>query len=139
MLTRVRINALCLLLFVSGGLTTFMALGADLALEETATVVIQGRQFKPDRTVLHQGQKTRLVFKNQDSELHAVVPFGLFAGVSLNISGNGAPEFGEEGFKRVIIPPDGIVEIHFTPTKPGEHRYLCDMPGHEMNAVIVVE
>lgn len=136
---RARVHVLCLLLFVSSALTTFMALGADLALEETATVVIRGRLFKPDRTVLHQGHKTTLVFKNQDSELHAVVPFGLFTGESLNISGNGAPEFGAEGFKRVIIPPDGIAEIHFTPTKPGEYRYLCDMPGHEMKAVIVVE
>ena len=135
----IRVSALCMLLFVSSGLITFTALGSDPALEETATVVIQGRQFKPDRTVLHQGQKTKLVFKNQDSELHAVVPFGLFAGESLNISGNGAPEFGAEGLKRVIIPPDGITEIHFTPAKPGEYRYLCDMPGHEMKAVIVVE
>lgn len=135
----VRVNALCLLLFVSCGLTTFMALGADLTPEETVTVVIEARQFKPDRTVLHQGQKTTLVFKNQDSDLHAVVPFGLFAGISLNISGNGALEFGGEGFKRVIIPPDGTAEFHFTPTEPGEYRYLCDMPGHEMKAVIVVE
>jgi uncharacterized cupredoxin-like copper-binding protein len=116
-----------------------MARGADLELEETVTVIMQGRQFHPDRTVLHQERKTRLVFKNQDSELHAVVPFGLFVGISLNISGNGAPEFGGEGFKRVIIPPDGIAEIHFTPTKSGEYRYLCDMPGHDMKGVIVVE
>jgi uncharacterized cupredoxin-like copper-binding protein len=135
----VRVHALCLILVVTSALPILMARGADLTVEETATVIIQGRQFTPDRTVLHYGQKTKLVFKNQDSELHAVVPFGLFAGESLNISGNGAPEFGAEGFKRVIIPPDGIAEIHFTPTKPGEHRYLCDMPGHEMKAVIVVE
>jgi plastocyanin len=138
MLTRDRINALGLLI-ISSALLPFRAWGADLILEETATVVIQERQFKPDRIVLHQGHKTTLVFKNQDSELHAVVPFGLFAGESFNISGNGAPEFGAEGFKRVIIPPDGITEIHFTPNKPGEYRYLCDMPGHEMKAVIVVE
>lgn len=113
--------------------------GADLPLDETATVIIHGRQFTPARTLLHQGRKTTLVFKNQDSELHAVVPFGLFLGISLNVSGNGAPEFGPDGFKRVIIPPDGLAEIRFTPTTPGEYRYLCDMPGHEMQAVIVVE
>jgi plastocyanin len=116
-----------------------MALGAGPAGEETVTVMIQGRQFVPARTLLHLGQPTRLIFKNQDSELHAVVPFGLFAGESLNVAGNGAPEFGPDGLKRVIVPPDGTTEIYFTPAKPGEYRYLCDMPGHEMKATIVVE
>jgi uncharacterized cupredoxin-like copper-binding protein len=128
-----------LILLTTGGLCTSEALGADQPSEETVIVVIQGRQFKPERTVLHQGHKTRLVFKNQDSELHAMVPIGLFSGESLNVAGNGAPEFGPEGLKRVLIPPDGIAEIHFTPNKPGEYRYLCDMPGHEMKGLIVVE
>jgi uncharacterized cupredoxin-like copper-binding protein len=137
---RIGINAVSLLLFASSGSTAFtMALGMDVVEEKTVTVVIAVRQFKPDRMVLHQGQKTALVFKNQDAELHAVRPFGLFAGQSLNVSGNGAFEFEGEEFKRVIIPPDGTAEFHFTPTKPDEYPYLCDMPGHEMKAVIVVE
>jgi hypothetical protein len=70
-----------------------MAWGADLELEEPVMVVIQRRQFKPDCTILHQGQDTTFVFKYQDSELNAVVPFELFVGVRLNISGNGAHEF----------------------------------------------
>ena len=116
-----------------------MALGADQPSEETVIVVIQGRQFKPERTILHHNRNTRLVFKNHDSELHAVVPIGLFSGESLNVAGTGAPEFGPEGLKRILIPPDGAAEIHFTPTKSGEYRYLCDMPGHEMKGMIVVE
>jgi uncharacterized cupredoxin-like copper-binding protein len=63
----------------------------------------------------------------------------LLAVGSFNISGNGAPEFGPEGLKRVIIPPDGSAEISFTPTVPGEYRYMCDMPGHQMSALIIVE
>lgn len=136
---RIRLNALSLVLFVSHAVLPLQVWGTEPTSEETATVVIEGREFKPGRTVLHQGIKTKLVFKNQDSELHAVVPFGLFAGESFNISGNGAPEFGAEGFKRVVIPPDGIAEFRFTPATSGEYRYLCDMPGHEMKAVIVVE
>lgn len=121
------------------GLLAAMALGAELAVHETVTVTIQGRQFRPERTLLHRGRPTRLVFQNLDSELHAVVPFGLFSGESLTVAGNGAPEFGPDGLKRVIVPPDGAAEISFTPDKPGEYRYLCDMPGHEMNATIIVE
>ncbi len=136
---RLRVSVLCSLLFAASGLATCLALGADVPTEETSVVVIQGRQFKPERTVLHQGHKTRLVFKNHDSEIHAVVPIGLFPGESLTVAGNGAPEFGPEGLKRVLIPADGVAEIYFTPTKSGEYRYLCDMPGHEMNAVITVE
>lgn len=102
-------------------------------------VDIQSRVFIPHRAALHHGQPTVLVFRNHDSELHAFVPSELFAGVNLNVTGNGAPEFGPEGFKRAIIPPEGSVEIHFTPERPGEYSYICDMPGHQMAAMIVVE
>ena len=107
--------------------------------EETVEVLMQGRAFMPARTIVHQHRRTRLVFWNQDSELHAFAPTGLFTGASFHVSGNGAPEFGPDGLKRVIVPAEGRAEIHFTPAKPGEYRYLCDMPGHEMNGIIVVE
>ena len=84
-------------------------------------------------------RRTRLVFLNQDSELHAFAPVGLFTRENVQVSGNGAPEFGSEGLKRIIIPAEGSAAIQFTPTKPGEYRYTCDMPGHQMNAMIVVE
>ena len=113
--------------------------GSPLPDEEIVEVVMQSRAFIPTRTILHQHRRTRLVFRNQDSELHAFAPTDLFTGVSFHVSGNGAPEFGSGGFKRVIVPAEGRAEIHFTPAKPGEYRYLCDMPGHEMNGIIVVE
>jgi uncharacterized cupredoxin-like copper-binding protein len=112
---------------------------ADSSQEDTVTVLIRERLFQPAETLLHTGQKTKLVVKNQDSELHTFAPSGLFTGESFNISGNGAPEFDDEGLKRVIIPPDGVVEIRFTPRKPGQYRYICDMPGHRMSATLTVE
>ncbi len=105
----------------------------------TVRIDIRDRQFQPDRIVLPQGRKIVLSITNHDSELHAFVPGDLFAGESLNVSGNGAPEFGTQGFKRVVIPSDGLVEIRFTPTRPGRYPYRCDMPGHEMSGSIVVE
>lgn len=128
----------CLFVLLAGRESS-VATGAELPDEETAHVVMQGREFIPNRTILHQGHKTRLVFQNHDSELHAFAPLGLFTGVSFNVSGNGAPEFGPDGLKRIIIPADGMAEIRFIPTKPGEYPYVCDMPGHEMKAMIVVE
>lgn len=107
--------------------------------EEQVIVKIHARQFEPSKVTLHAGQKTRLVFQNQDVELHAFVPIGLLVGVSLNISGNGAPEFDQEGFKRVIIPSEGHAEILFVPERTGVFPFLCDMPGHEMRATIVVQ
>jgi len=103
------------------------------------TVDIHSRVFIPHRAVLHPGQPTVLIIRNHDSELHAFVPSDLFAGVNLNVTGNAAPEFGPQGFKRAIIPPEGSVEIHFTPEHTGEYSYLCDMPGHQMAATIVIE
>ena len=107
--------------------------------EEQVLVKIRARKFEPSTVTLHAGQKTRLVFQNQDAELHAFVPIDLFVGVSLNISGNGAPEFGLEGFKRVIIPSEGRAEILFVPERTGVYPFFCDMPGHEMRATIVVQ
>lgn len=107
--------------------------------EEEVLVQIRSRQFDPNTVTLHAGRRTKLVFHNQDAELHAFVPIGLFVGVNLNISGNGAPEFGAEGFKRVIIPSEGRAEIRFVPQRPGVYPFFCDMPGHDMKATIVVQ
>jgi plastocyanin len=108
-------------------------------LEEQITVQIKARAFEPARVTLHAGQKTKLIFHNQDAELHAFVPIGLLDGVNFNVGGNGAPEFGPDGFKRVIIPSQGQAEFRFVPQQPGVYPYFCDMPGHEMKATIVVE
>jgi len=107
--------------------------------ENLVMVTIRARAFEPDRVRLEAGRTTRLTFHNQDAELHAFVPVGLFTGLNLNVSGNGAPEFGPDGFKRVIIPAGGQAELRFVPDKPGVYPFFCDMPGHEMRAMIVVE
>ena len=111
----------------------------DLSQEETIHISIAARSFQPSSAPLHVGKTTRLVFHNQDAELHAVVPVGLLAGLHLNIRGNGAPEFDEQGFKRVIIPSQGTAELRFIPVRTGIFPYYCDMPGHQMSATFVVE
>lgn len=111
----------------------------DVGSEEEVRVRIHGRKFLPPTVLVHAGRKTRLVFKNEDAELHVFVPGTLFNGVSLSVEGNGAPEFGEEGFRKVIIPGDGVAELRFTLDRPGRYPYICDMPGHEMRGTLVVE
>lgn len=106
---------------------------------EAVTIEIGSRMFTPNHVRLHHDQKTVLRFRNHDTELHTVVAKELFFGVDLNVGGNGAPEFGPDGLKRVIIPPEGLLEIQFTPARTGIFSYLCDMPGHDMQGVIVVE
>jgi plastocyanin len=112
---------------------------ADDASEELIRITIHARQFDPPSAVLHAGRKTHVVLHNEDAELHAFVPVGLFVGVSLNVGGNGAPEFDDHGFKKVIIPSGGHADIRFTPERLGTYQYLCDMPGHEMRGTIQVE
>jgi uncharacterized cupredoxin-like copper-binding protein len=107
--------------------------------EELVLVTIHARQFDPPVIILHTGRKTHLVLRNEDAELHAFVPNKLFLGVNLNVGGNGAPEFSESGFKKVIIPSGGRVDIRFVPEHAGEYQFLCDMPGHEMRGTIRVE
>lgn len=106
---------------------------------EPVTVEIRSRAFIPQQIHLHQGRKTVLRFRNHDTELHTVVAKEFFFGVDFDVGGNGAPEYGPDGLKRVIIPPEGLVEFQFTPARTGTFSYLCDMPGHNMQAVMVVE
>ena len=118
--------------------TPAAALTTELEME-SVTVEIRSRIFIPQQIHLHQGHKTLLQFRNHDTELHTVVAKELFLSDDLNLDGNGAPEFGPEGLKKVIIPPDGLIEFQFTPARTGTFSYLCDMPGHNMQAVMVVE
>ena len=106
---------------------------------ESVTVEIRSRMFIPQQIHLQHGHKTMLRFRNHDTELHTVAAKELFLSDDLNLSGNGAPEFGPDGLKKVIIPPEGLIEFQFTPARTGTFSYLCDMPGHNMQAVIVVE
>lgn len=106
---------------------------------ESVTVEIRSRLFIPQQIPLHNGRKTVLRFRNHDTELHTVVAKELFLSDDLNLGGNGAPEFGPEGLKKVIIPPEGLIEFQFTPARVGTFPYLCDMPGHNMQGMIVVE
>lgn len=111
----------------------------EVGAEEVVTVRLKGRKFIPPTVHLHAGQKTKLVLKNEDVELHAFVPGDLFNGISLNVGGNGAPMFGDLGLTKVIIPGEGQAELRFVLRQPGQYPYLCDMPGHEMNGTIVVQ
>jgi plastocyanin len=106
---------------------------------ETVTVEIRSRIFIPQHVHLHHDRKTVLRFLNHDTELHTVVAKELFFGVDFDLSGNGAQEYGPDGLKRVIIPPEGLIEFRFTPARTGTFSYLCDMPGHNMKALITVE
>jgi plastocyanin len=106
---------------------------------ESVTVEIRSRMFIPQHVHVHHDRKTVLRFRSHDTELHTVVAKELFLEADLNVGGNGAQEFGPTGLKRVIIPPEGLIEFQFTPTRTGTFSYLCDMPGHNMQAVIIVE
>jgi plastocyanin len=118
--------------------TPAIALPTEIEVE-SATVEIRARVFSPQQVHVHHDRKTLLRFRNHDTELHTVVAKELFLYPDMSLGGNGAPEFGPDGLKRVIIPAEGVIEFQFTPARTGTFSYLCDMPGHNMQAVIVVE
>ncbi len=114
-------------------------LAPDPNLEIFETIInIRHRAFQPQELTLSVGQKTRLVLKNLDTELHAFLPVGLITDSHVTVMGNGAPQFSKEGFVRVLLPTRGQTEIVFTPVHPGTYPYLCDLPGHVMQGSIVV-
>ena len=102
------------------------------------TITISERAFSPDVLSLKRGEAVTLIIQNQDHDLHAFVPLLLFQGLNVMVTGNGAPEFNETGFARVLIPPRGQVEIRLKPPDPGHFFYICDLPGHQMRGEIIV-
>ena len=134
---RATVRAFCAVL---GLMTASLdARAADVESEERVPITMQARQFVPPAILLHAGRTTTLLLDNEDVELHAFVPIGLFTGVSATVAGNGAPEFGPDGLKKIIIPSHGRAEIRFIPPRPGVFPFFCDMPGHDMRATIRVE
>ena len=102
-------------------------------------ITIKARRFHPSPVSVPVGRPIMLVFHNEDVELHAFVPQQFLEHAPVHIDGNGAPQFGEKGFERVLIPSGGSEEIHFVPTAVGTFEYRCDLPGHQMIGMIVVE
>ncbi len=130
---------LCLALPVRSASNVSALAPADSGPDQVVVITMRARAFDPDTVHLTAGQRTKLVFENHDAELHAFVPGSLLNGVHLNIAGNGAPEFGPHGLRRVIIPSNGRAEIRFVPDHPGSYPFLCDMPGHQMQGTIEVQ
>ena len=102
-------------------------------------IVASKRAFTPETLTVQQGKPVMLVIRNNDEDLHAFVPLLLLQHTNVQVGGNGAPEFNETGFVRVLIPPHGRAELRFTPKTVGTFHYMCDLPGHSMRAQIVVK
>ncbi len=119
-----------------GEATTVQALGH----EDTAiTIHIENRRFIPHVVRLRVGQQVRLILKNEDVDLHAFVPTNLLVRTNVQVSGDGAPQFGKDGFRRVLIPSNGQAELLFVSKEAGSFPFFCDLPGHVMNGTIVVD
>jgi uncharacterized cupredoxin-like copper-binding protein len=123
------------LLFVFLGSFTVAAEAPSVSVE----IVASKRAFTPETLTLLKGEPATLAIRNDDEDLHAFVPLLLLQRTNVQVSGNGAPEFNEAGFVRVLIPPHGRVELRFTPKTAGTFHYICDLPGHNMRAQIVVK
>jgi plastocyanin len=102
-------------------------------------IAIKARQFHPSPVSVSAGQEVILVFHNEDVELHAFVPKGFLENMPVHVDGNGAPQLGEKGLERVLIPSGGREEIHFVPAAVGTFEYRCDLPGHQMVGTLIVE
>ena len=124
---------------VTAGSTPVSLAPSDDDTETRVTLNIKTRTFDPETITLTPNQKTRLTIINHDSELHAFVPVGLLSHTHINLSGNGAPQFGKEGLLRVLLPTRGRADIVFIPTRPGNYPFFCDLPGHVMRGNIMVQ
>ena len=135
---------LIFLFFIPLYLSPVAAAGPSLAPSDSHpirdhVINIKTRKFEPSILNLKIGEKARIILKNQDVELHAFVPLNLFHHETLHVSGNGAPEFGNQGLRRVLLPSKGQTEILFVPKRPGSYPFICDLPGHVMNGTVVVQ
>jgi plastocyanin len=105
----------------------------------TVQVTIRAREFQPATVKLLAGEDVLLVLQNQDAELHAFAPQQFLDAIPLHVDGNGAPEFGEHGLVRIMIPSGGRASLRFRLQEAGLYEYRCDLPGHRMVGHISVE
>ena len=126
------------ILALLAGLLIPFAEAADRA-PGAVEIVASKRAFSPGVVTLKLGRPATLIIRNEDEDLHAFVPLLLFQRTNVQVRGNGAPEFNETGFARVLIPPHGRAELRFTPKTSGTFFYICDLPGHNMRAEIIVQ
>ena len=106
--------------------------------KQQVIVHIENRRFLPQLIRLRVGQLTRLILLNDDAELHAFVPTDLLVKTNVQVGGNGAPQFDDHGFRRVLVSSGGQAELIFSPKHVGSYAFFCDLPGHIMNGTIVV-
>lgn len=132
-----RLRALITLLLLFGLLGPFTE-AAEVP-SVSVEIVASKRAFTPETLTLLKGEPATLAIRNDDEDLHSFVPLLLLQHANVQVSGNGAPEFNETGFVRALIPPHGRVELRFTPKTAGTFHYICDLPGHNMRAQIVVK
>jgi plastocyanin len=126
-------------LWLHGGQAVALASEPEVNAETIRVeITIKARQFQPSSVSVPVGQHVALVFHNEDVELHAFVPMRFLENLPVHVDGIGAPQFGETGLERVLIPSGGREEIRFLPTTVGEFEYRCDLPGHQMVGKIVV-
>jgi uncharacterized cupredoxin-like copper-binding protein len=123
-------------LLLMGMLST--AAESAVPLSKTVEIVINKRTFSPEVTTIGKGEHITLILRNEDGDLHAFVPLLLFKNVNVQVRGNGAPQFTEDGFARVLIPPHGQAELAFVPKTIGTFFYICDLPGHNMRGEIII-
>ena len=126
-------------LLLSAMLCLVQSSGRAEAAGATAEIVIRERNFSPPVLTLPLREPVTLVIRNEDNDLHAFVPLLLLQSTNVQVSGNGAPEFNETGFARILIPPHGRAELTFRPKVAGQFFYICDLPGHQMRAQINVD
>ncbi|HEV8243344.1 MAG TPA: cupredoxin domain-containing protein [Nitrospirales bacterium] len=131
------VRAVLFLALLAGLLATFSS--AAEAPGTAAEIVASKRAFAPEVVTLRLDAPATLIIRNEDEDLHAFVPLLLFQRTNVQVAGNGAPEFNETGFVRVLVPPRGRAELRFTPRTAGTFFYFCDLPGHNMRALIVVK
>jgi hypothetical protein len=112
---------------------------AEPGAPHTFEITINARTFNPPVLSLPFNAPVTLIIKNEDGgEIHAFVPLLFLQGANVQVTGNGAPEFNETGLARVLIPPHGRAELRFIPKLAGKFFYICDLPGHQMRAQIIV-
>jgi uncharacterized cupredoxin-like copper-binding protein len=131
------VRAVRSLALLTGLLAAFSS--AAEAPRTAAEIVASKRAFAPEVVTLRLGEPATLIIRNEDEDLHAFVPLLLFQRTNVQVAGNGAPEFNETGFVRLLVPPRGRAELRFTPRTAGTFFYICDLPGHNMRAQIVVK
>jgi len=121
-------------LFIFSSVSAYPANSTDPPID-VVEIIIRNSTFEFQGGILKRDQAATIVVHNQDTITHGFTSI-LLADLDVQVESNGVTTF-EKGLKAVHIDSGKTVRIHFSPNRPGNFSFRCDLHPNMKGEVFV--